>query len=139
MIKTILIGQIHEDPAAFVAAHHIIKKCVDNGVKLVCGYEDDRALAELIPFIEGDVCSREQIFAALDEEEKNAIPAIMPRRSGQNYTITDILGNTSGRPEQLALLHYLQMNAIEVVPLEEKGGPERRQEQRAELLTLSFG
>lgn len=39
-IKTIIIGQHHRDPAAFIAAYNLIKRLHDNGVKVVCGHEE---------------------------------------------------------------------------------------------------
>lgn len=135
MVKTILIGQIHEDPAAFMAAYHIIKKCVDNGVKVVCGVEDDRSLADIIKSVESDVWLRTIYLDDASTDVKNSTPPIMPRNQGRNgrNSYQAVMGNTSGRPEQLALLRYLAKNNISVVPLEDSIASKNFSTKRQEL------
>ncbi|MCD6035299.1 MAG: hypothetical protein K0R63_1040 [Rickettsiales bacterium] len=101
-VKVLLLGQSHTDPAAFVAASNFVKRCVDNGVKVACGYEGSIEVVSM----------SERISYLLLEREK------LLKSSASNDEKQKALNKHIGSNEGFALYTYLIQNNITALPFE---------------------
>jgi hypothetical protein len=128
--KVIILGQVHQDPAPFVASYNLIKKCVDNGIKVACAYENKQPLNEYIREAEQGAIFRNAVYelkspntaASEFKCRSNRTGQVMSQESIPNIfrDREKILHNNQGYAEILALLKYINSNNIDNTPLDNK-------------------